>query len=124
MCFILSKVEVLVMEKNELSMGRRSTLSKGPAVMLFENLSGLDAHLCNGAPQRPPDSAARQNLASVIEQQHGSGRKSLSEYSLVDPNSVSGNVSLRKKYRNGEEYNMGRIAKSSEDESCPSQSQV
>lgn len=119
-----NQVEVLVMEKNELSMGRRSTLSKGPGSFLFENRSsstGLANKLGNGAPQRSLDSVVRQNLASAIEQ-HGSGRKSLSEFSLVDPNSVSGNVSLRKQFRNGEEYNMAiKMAKSLEDEGSTSQ---
>nr|GEU98173.1 hypothetical protein [Tanacetum cinerariifolium] len=68
------QVEILMMERNELSISRRMTilsdqrLSTGPAI-------------------------GRQNLASAIEH-HGSGRKSLSESLLVDPN--HGNVSLRK----------------------------
>ncbi|KAK9287975.1 hypothetical protein L1049_016420 [Liquidambar formosana] len=95
-----NQVEVLSMEKNELSMGGRSTLNKGPGPLLFENRSsstGWVTQLSNGAPHRPVDSVGRQNLASAIEQ-HGSGRKSLSESSLIDPNSVSGNVSLRKQF--------------------------
>ncbi|XP_043708517.1 acyl-CoA-binding domain-containing protein 6 isoform X2 [Telopea speciosissima] len=99
-----NQVEVLIMDKNEESMGRRSTPEKGPGSLLFENRS------C------PVDSVARQNLASALEH-HGSGRKSISESLLVDPNPVSGNVSLRKQLHNEEEYsNTLKMVKNQEDE--------
>lgn len=47
------------------------------------------------------DSVARQNFASMIE--HCSGRRSLSESLLTDPNSSSGNVSLRKQFHDEED---------------------
>lgn len=108
------------MEKNELSTSRRSLPSKGPATLLPEKRSstnGLASQLTNGSSQRSVNSVARQNLASAIEQ-HGSGRKSLSESLLVDSNPVSVNVSLRKQFHSDEEYNTNaKVAKGSEDES-------
>ncbi|KAK9933710.1 hypothetical protein M0R45_020890 [Rubus argutus] len=115
-----NQVEVLTMEKNELSTSRRSLPSKGPATLLPEKRSstnGLASQLTNGSSQRSVNSVARQNLASAIEQ-HGSGRKSLSESLLVDSNPVSVNVSLRKQFHSDEEYNTNaKVAKGSEDES-------
>ncbi|XWS53656.1 hypothetical protein CRYUN_Cryun10bG0019500 [Craigia yunnanensis] len=105
-----NQVEVLIIEKNESSMGRRSTTGKSVGQMLFAKRSSS----AGSASQHSVDSAARQNLASVIE--HGSGRRSLSELSLVDQNPLSGNVSLRKQFHNEEEYNTTvRVTKSSED---------
>lgn len=123
-CFTIdSQVEVLSMEKNESSMSRRSFPGKGPGTSLFENRpssTGLASQLSNISSQRSVDSVAKQNLASVIE--HGSGRKSLSECALVDPNPASGNVSLRKQFHSDEEYSTSiKIAKGSEDESLFSQ---
>ncbi|KAI4317627.1 hypothetical protein L6164_025483 [Bauhinia variegata] len=81
-----NQVEVLIMEKNESTLGKRSTPTKG------------------------------QNLASAIEQ-HGSGRKSLSDSLIVDPNSLPTNVSLRRQFENEEEYNTDvRIDKNAEEE--------
>lgn len=60
------------------------------------------------------DTVSRLNLASAIEQ-HGSGRKSLSESLLVDPNSAPGNVSLRKQFYYEEETAEVATTKSSED---------
>jgi hypothetical protein len=104
------------MEKSESSIGQRSIPGKGAGALLFEKrLSsiGLATHLSNDSSQRSVDSVARQNLASAIEH-HGSGRKSLSEASIVDPN---GNVSLRKQFHNEEEYNMPvKMAKGSEND--------
>ncbi|XWS39060.1 hypothetical protein CRYUN_Cryun18bG0017600 [Craigia yunnanensis] len=112
-----NQVEVLIIEKNESSMGRRSTPGKSAGQTQFGKRSssaGSANQPINGSSQRSVDSAARQNLASVIE--HGSGRRSLSELSLVDQNPLSGNVSLRKQFRNEEEYNATvRLTKSSED---------
>lgn len=111
------------MEKNESSMSRRSFPSKVPGTLLPEKRlsTGLVGQLNNGSSQRSVNSVTRQNLASAIEH-HGSGRKSLSESLLVDPNPVSGNVSLRKQFHNDEEYNMSvKVVKSSEDESSFSQ---
>lgn len=115
-----NQVEVLTMEKNELSTSRRSLPSKGSATLLPEKRSstnGLASQLTNGSSQRSVNSVARQNLASAIEQ-HGSGRKSLSESLLVDSNPVSVNVSLRKQFHSDEEYSTNaKVAKGSEDES-------
>lgn len=105
--FITWQVEVLIIEKNEVSMSRRSTLNKGSELFLSENRlspTGLATQLGNGTSQYPIESVLRQSLASAIEQ-HGSGRKSLSESSIVDPNPAPGNVSLRKQFHNEEEYN-------------------
>lgn len=106
-------------------MGRRSTPNaKGPGQLLFEKCSsstGLASQLSNGASQRSVGSVARQNLATAIEQ-HGSGRKSLSEFTLVDPNPISGNVSLGKQFQNEEEYSTAvKMEKISEDETFSAQ---
>ncbi|XP_031274396.1 acyl-CoA-binding domain-containing protein 6 [Pistacia vera] len=120
-----NQVEVLSIEKNELSMGRRSTPNgKGLGQLLSEKRSssvGMATQLINGSSQRSVDSVGRQNLASAIEQ-HGSGRKSLSESSLVDTNPVSGKASLCKQFQNEEEYSTAvKLAKSPEDETSFSQ---
>ncbi|XP_022722057.1 tip elongation aberrant protein 1-like [Durio zibethinus] len=112
-----NQVEVLIVEKNESSMGWRSTPGKSAGQMQFGKRSssaGSASQPVNGSSQRLVNSAARQNLASVIE--HDSGRRSLSELSLVDQNPLSGKVSLRKQFHNMEEYNTAvRITKCSED---------
>ncbi|KAI4345458.1 hypothetical protein L6164_012582 [Bauhinia variegata] len=113
-----NQVEVLIMEKNESTVGKRSIPSKGPGSVLFGKRSstGLATQLRNDSSQRLVDSGARQNLASVIEQ-HGSGRKSVSDSLLVDPNSLPNNVSLRRQFDNEEEYNTDvRMDKNAEDE--------
>lgn len=109
------------MDKNESSVGRRPNDSKGPGSLLGKRLSSkLATQLSVGTSQRLVDSAGRQNLASVIEQ-HGSGRKSLSEAALSDP-SPSGNVSLRKQFNNEEEHKRTlKMAKCLEEESSLSQ---
>lgn len=96
------------MEKVESSIIRRSTLSKVAGTLLSENTKSSSIEL----PARSGhfDSVSRLNLASAIEQ-HGSGRKSLSESLLIDPNPSPGNVSLRKKFYNEENCE----TKSSED---------
>ncbi|GAV73151.1 Kelch_2 domain-containing protein/Kelch_4 domain-containing protein [Cephalotus follicularis] len=118
-----NQVEVMTMEKNEASMSRRSAPIKGS--FLFEKSSsstGLAAQISNVSSHRSSDSVARQNLASAIEQ-HGSGRRSLSESLLVDQNSVAGNASLRRQFHNELEYNATvKMAKSLEDESTLSPS--
>lgn len=102
------------MEKVESSIIRRSTLSKVAGTLLSENtkLSSIDlsSQPSNASRSGHFNSVSRLNLASAIEQ-HGSGRKSLSESLLVDPNTPSGNVSLRKKFYNEENAE----TKSSED---------
>lgn len=118
-----NEVEVLIMEKNELPMGRRSSLSKAAGNLLSGNRltsTGPTSQPVNGPTTSHVDSMARQNLASVVEH-HGSGRKSLSESLLSDPSSVSGNVSLRKQFSNDEDAS-AKMAKTSGDES-PSQEQ-
>ncbi|CAK9318546.1 unnamed protein product [Citrullus colocynthis] len=88
-----NQVEVLTMEKKEPSLRHRSN---------------------------PIDSTARQNLASAIE--HGSGRKSISETSLFDPNPIPGNISLRKQFHNDEAFEKTtKIPKTPEDDSSTSQ---
>lgn len=96
------------MEKVESSMIRRSTLSKVAGTLLSENNNsnnstsiGLSAQPGNASLSSNFDTVSKLNLASAIEQ-HGSGRKSLSESLLVDPNSATGNVSLRKQFYNEE----------------------
>ncbi|XP_028781443.1 acyl-CoA-binding domain-containing protein 6-like [Neltuma alba] len=117
-----NQVEVLIIEKNESAVGRRSTLTKAPGSSLFEKHSssaGLASQFNNDSCQRRlVESAARQNLGSSIE--HGSGRKSLSQ-SLVDHTSLSNDVSLRKQFDNNEEYSPDvRVDKNSEyDSSFP-----
>lgn len=104
------------MEKNELSMGRRSTPSKGLGPLLSESLSstGPTKRPSNGSLHGTVDSVGRQNLGSAVEN-HGSGRRSLSESLLVDPS--HSNVSLRKQLHNEEDNSMiMKVAKSSEDE--------
>ncbi|XP_070007315.1 uncharacterized protein LOC107779805 [Nicotiana tabacum] len=119
-----NEVEVLIMERNELSMGRRSSLSKAAGNLLYGNrlasTGPAASQPINGTSTSHVDSIARQNLASAVEH-HGSGRKSLSESLLVDPSSVSGNVSLRKQFSNDEDAG-AKIPKTSGDES-PSQEQ-
>lgn len=100
------QVEVLIMDKNESSMGRRSGLTKCNGHLLSEKRS------LSTVP--PLDTLGRQNLGSTVEQ-HGSGRRSLSESLLVDQN--HGNVSLCKELHNEEDVAV-RITKNSEDESC------
>ncbi|KAI3667158.1 hypothetical protein L6452_42207 [Arctium lappa] len=94
------QVEVLMIERNELSMSRRSTLSE-------KRSSSMGPAMLGAAVA----SLGRQNLASAIEH-HGSGRKSLSESLLVDSN--VGNVSLRKEHV--DEDMALKLARSFEDE--------
>ncbi|EPS74438.1 hypothetical protein M569_00314, partial [Genlisea aurea] len=105
-----NQVEVLIVEKVESSLIRRSTLSKVAGTLLSENA----AEQVHGSLSGHFNSITRQNLSSIIEQQHGSGRKSLSESLLIDPNSSSGNVSLRRQFYN-EENGSNSLSKSSED---------
>lgn len=100
-----NQVEVLVIEKSDSSIGRRSTLGKTAGTILSENLlaSTVSAmQQSNGVPNGTVDSVARQNIASAIEH-HGSGRRSLSESLLVDQYPGSGNVSLRKQFHDEED---------------------
>ncbi|KAM6545225.1 hypothetical protein CsatB_025961 [Cannabis sativa] len=116
------QVEILALEKNESSISRRHIPNNVPGSSLMEKYSSstdLASQLSNGSSQRTVDSVARQNLASAIEQ-HGSGRLSLSE-SLMDPNPVPGNVSLRKQFHNEEEYSSVVKMTKPEDESSFSQ---
>uniref|UniRef100_A0A6M2ENN7 Acyl-CoA-binding domain-containing protein n=1 Tax=Populus davidiana TaxID=266767 RepID=A0A6M2ENN7_9ROSI len=118
-----NQVEVMGIEKNESSTGRHSAPSKGPGRSLFEKRSSstvLAAQLGTGSSQRSADSVARQNLASAIEQ-HGSGRKSLSDSLLVDPNSASRNVSHRKEFHHEEENRIAaKTARNLEDDNSSS----
>lgn len=97
------------MEKNETVTGRRATTkSQAPS----ENRSSLKS-ATQIANNSAVDSLGRQNLASAIDQ-HGSGRKSLSESLLTHPN--TGNLSLRKQLHNEEDKVVVKITKKSEDE--------
>ncbi|TYH56036.1 hypothetical protein ES332_D09G279900v1 [Gossypium tomentosum] len=103
-----NQVEVLIIEKNESSMGWQYNPGKSAGKR------SASQPVINALSHHSVDSAVRQNLASVID--HGSGRRSLSDLSLADQNPLSGNVSLRKQFHNKEEYNTSvRITKSSED---------
>ncbi|KAK6913804.1 hypothetical protein RJ641_021125 [Dillenia turbinata] len=108
-----NQVEVLIMDKHDTSTGMRSTPSKGLEASLFENRSskGLATQLSNSSLQSAVDSVARQNLVSAIEN-HGSGRRSLSETILVDP----GHVSLRKQFHEEEYHPDIKAGKILEDE--------
>ncbi|XP_050220345.1 acyl-CoA-binding domain-containing protein 4 isoform X2 [Mercurialis annua] len=110
-----NQVEVMGMDKNESSMSRQSAASKGAGPLFGKRSSSaaLAVQLSTGSSQRSVDSLARQHLVSADEH-HGSGRKSLSE-PLVDPNSVSGNVSLRKQFHAEEHSTNIKTAKSLED---------
>ncbi|XP_077218944.1 galactose oxidase/kelch repeat superfamily protein [Tasmannia lanceolata] len=101
-----NQVEVLVMANNQQSMGRQIVPDKDPLIFKNKSTSAreLASHLNNGVFPFPIDSGARHNIASAVER-HGSGRKSLSESSSVNPNSVSGNVSLRKQFHHEEGCN-------------------
>lgn len=116
------------MEKNESSTGRQSTPSKSKRVVTQQQFgknplsTGLATHL--GSSQHSLYSVPKQNLASIIEH-HSSGRRSLSELSLIDHNPVSGNVSLRKQFHHEEECNTAvKIPKGSEEENSVPQVSV
>ncbi|KAK6930120.1 Kelch repeat type 1 [Dillenia turbinata] len=113
-----NQVEVLIMDKHDASMGRRSTPGKGLEASLFENHSskGPATQLSNSSLESVVDSVARQNLASAIEN-HGSGRRSVSVNLVVDPGHVSGCVSLRKQFQEKECHPDSRAGKTLEDES-------
>ncbi|KAJ1427275.1 Kelch-type beta propeller [Sesbania bispinosa] len=115
-----NQVEVLLMEKNESAVRRRSTPGKGPASILLEKHSSSTrlASQLNDCSQHLVDSVARQNLASAIE--HGSGRKSLSESLVVDPSFTPTNISLCKQFDHDEEYNTNvKMDKNSDESSFP-----
>ncbi|KAL5182514.1 Acyl-CoA-binding domain-containing protein 6 [Glycine soja] len=115
-----NQVEVLIMEKNESALGRQSAPSKCSASVLLEKHSSSTrlAPQLNDCSQRLVDSVARQNLASAIE--HGSGRRSLSESLVVDPNFPLTNTSLRKQFDHDEEYNTDlKMDKNSDENSFP-----
>lgn len=101
------------MEKNESLMGRRSTPTKGQGPLVSENRSSSTGQASNSSVHEPVDSLGRQNLASAIDQ-HGSGRRSLSESLLTHPN--PGNISLRKQLHIEEDRVVVKITKNSEDE--------
>ncbi|XP_073026410.1 uncharacterized protein [Primulina eburnea] len=101
---VSDQVEVLVMEKIESSIIQKTTLSK-VAGLLSENRASsveLSSQPNDGSLGGHFDSVSRLHLASATEQ-HGSGRKSLSESLLVDTNSAPGNASFRKQFNNQEE---------------------
>ncbi|GAB2262710.1 hypothetical protein Droror1_Dr00003707 [Drosera rotundifolia] len=98
-----NQVEALELEKFEHSSGRQTTLPdcKGLGTLPRENSSSFinfGAQLHNV----PQVDSGRQNLASMIDE-HGSSRRSMSEYVLVNQNPSSGSVSLKKQF-NEEEF--------------------
>ncbi|KAL6517168.1 hypothetical protein OROHE_017874 [Orobanche hederae] len=110
-----NQVEVLIMEKVESSLIRRSTLSKVAGTLLSEKRSssvGLSIQQGNASLSGHFGSVSRLNLASAIEQ-HGSGRNSLSESLLVDP-TAPGNASLRKQFYNEETPDVMTTTRSSD----------
>ncbi|XP_073307744.1 uncharacterized protein [Primulina huaijiensis] len=114
------QVEVLLMEKIESSIIQKSTLSK-VAGLLSENRSSsveLPSQPNNGSLSGHFDSVSRLHLASASEQ-HGPGRKSLSESLLVDTNAAPGNVSFRKQFNNQEENAEMTIMNVLEDKNQP-----
>ncbi|KAK7348214.1 hypothetical protein VNO80_22764 [Phaseolus coccineus] len=115
-----NQVEVLIMEKNESAVGRQSAPGKCSASVLLEkhSSSARFASQLKDCSQHLVDSVARQNLASAIE--HGSGRRSLSESLVVDPNFPPTNTSLRKQFDHDEEYNTDlKMDKNSDESSFP-----
>lgn len=112
-----NQVEVLIMDKNESSIGRRYPPSKSAAMPLQfgknQPSTVLATHL--GSSKRLIDSVSKQNLASIIEH-HGSGRRSMSELSVTDNNPASGNVSLRKQFHEEECIADIKMSKGSEEE--------
>ncbi|BAT77163.1 hypothetical protein LR48_Vigan01g309500 [Vigna angularis] len=115
-----NQVEVLIMEKNDSAVGRQSAPSKCSASVLLEkhSSSARFASQLKDCSQHLVDSVARQNLASAIE--HGSGRRSLSESLVVDPNFPPTNTSLRKQFDHDEEYNTDlKMDKNSDGSSFP-----
>ncbi|CAJ1941068.1 unnamed protein product [Sphenostylis stenocarpa] len=115
-----NQVEVLIMERNESALGKQSAPSKCSASVLLEkhSSSARFASQLKDCSQHLVDSVARQNLASAIE--HGSGRRSLSESLVVDPNFPPTNTSLRKQFDHDEEYNTDlKMDKNSDESSFP-----
>lgn len=98
------------MDKNESSTTRQPKQTKPHAPLFGKRLSSVVlATQSNGG-------SSSQRLASAIEH-HGSGRKSLSESTFMDPGPASGNVSLRKQFSKEEEHIRSlKMAKSFEDE--------
>ncbi|KAJ0980687.1 hypothetical protein J5N97_008942 [Dioscorea zingiberensis] len=94
------QVEVLVMLSNELSASWRSAPDIDP--LSFGNYPTANKEISrrvhSSASLYP---AGRQSLASAMEQ-NALGRKSLSD-SPIDPNSISGGVSLRKQFDHEED---------------------
>ncbi|CAN0855894.1 Acyl-CoA-binding domain-containing protein 6 [Linum grandiflorum] len=76
-----NQVEVMLLEKHESDAGQRAVApDKGLGSLAFEKHTSSTG--VGDATQRSVDSVGRQSLASAIEQ-HGSGRMSLSESSLM-----------------------------------------
>lgn len=109
------QVEVLIIERNESVTGRRLAPTKDKVPLTYDNRSSTvgPAALVSNNSHGPLDSVGRQNIASAIDQ-HGSGRRSLSESLLAHPN--PGNVSLRKQLHNEDERLVMKITQNSEDE--------
>lgn len=109
------QVELLIIERNESVTGRRLAPTKGKVPLTYDNRSSSvgPATLVSNNSHGQLDSVGRQNIASAIDQ-HGSGRRSLSESLLSHP--IPGNVSLRKQLHNEDERLVMKITQNSEDE--------
>ena len=115
----VAQVEVLILEKNGNSSGRRFSANPNPGqVMQHHHTSSSDfASNLHTASSCPVDSL-RQNLASIIEE-HGSSRRSLSETVLGDTTNAPGSGSYRKQSSNEELAH--KLSKTSEDDKTLSQ---
>lgn len=108
------QVEVLTIERNESVAGRRLAPTKPKVPLTHDNRSSVGPATLGGNNLHAPlDSVGRQNIASAIDQ-HGSGRRSLSESLLSHPN--PGNVSLRKQLHNEDERLVMKMTQNWEDE--------
>lgn len=116
-----NQVEVLILEKNGNSLGRRfSSANTNPGQLMRHHLtssSDFASHL-HAASSCPVDSL-RQNLASIIEE-HGSSRRSLSESVLRGTNNDAGSGSYRKQSSNEEDL-AHKLTRTSEDDNSLSQ---
>lgn len=106
---------MLTIERNDSVTGRRLAPTKGKVPLTYDSRTSSvgPATIVSNNSHGPLDSVGRQNIASAIDQ-HGSGRRSLSESLLTHPN--PGNVSLRKQLHNEDERLVMKITKNLDDE--------
>ncbi|KAL8167198.1 hypothetical protein V2J09_008697 [Rumex salicifolius] len=108
-----NQVKVVVLEKNEHLPGSRVPTNKVPGKTLCQNRTSCTnlASQLNVVPPCPGDSVGQQNLASIIINEHGSSRRSMSETVIRNLNPGPGNISLRKQLN--EEELVHSLAKNS-----------